>query len=118
MAHSDYKVRVGAHRIFCIVLIPSLVSPFSDDKNASAADSRSFGSSQRLKTESFSTGRNGNDKVAVANGKLFEGDIELVDVNEKASKNSNLLCHPKILKQSIFDGKMVITFDSPNKELV
>ncbi|CAN0858049.1 Protein SEMI-ROLLED LEAF 2 [Linum grandiflorum] len=110
MAHSDCEVRVGAHSIFCIVLIPSLVSPLSDDKNASAAVSRSFGSSQRLKAESFSTRHNGNDKAAAANGKLLEGDIELVDVTEKATKTSNLLCHPKILKQSISDGKMVLTF--------
>ncbi|CAN1247911.1 Protein SEMI-ROLLED LEAF 2 [Linum perenne] len=55
MAHSDYEVRVGAHSIFSIVLIPSLVSPCSDDKNASETVSRRFGSSQRLSTESFST---------------------------------------------------------------
>ncbi|CAN1146564.1 Protein SEMI-ROLLED LEAF 2 [Linum perenne] len=107
MAHSDYEVRVGAHSIFSIVLIPSLVSPCSDDKNASETVSRRFGSSQRLSTESFSTRHNGNDKAATANGKLLEGDIELVAVPEKASNMSNMLCHPKILKQAISDGKLL-----------
>ncbi|CAI0397076.1 unnamed protein product [Linum tenue] len=54
MAHPDHEVRVGAHTIFSIVLIPSLVSPCSYQKNTSEAITRSFGSSTRKKTESFS----------------------------------------------------------------
>ncbi|CAL1365952.1 unnamed protein product [Linum trigynum] len=106
MAHPDHEVRVGAHTIFSIVLIPSLVSPCSYQKNTSEAITRSFGSSTRKKTESFSIRHASDNKAESANGES-SGDIQLSIVADKTSKEIQVLGHPKILKQAISDGKMV-----------
>ncbi|ESW22420.1 hypothetical protein PHAVU_005G152600 [Phaseolus vulgaris] len=64
MAHPDYETQIGAHSIFSMVLMPSMVSPWLDHKTKIA---------HKAQNDSFSTAHETFSGDENFNGKLEEG---------------------------------------------
>ncbi|XP_061990163.1 protein SEMI-ROLLED LEAF 2 isoform X2 [Rosa rugosa] len=88
MAHLDHETRVGAHSIFSIVLVPSLLVPWLQQKMNSVQTVSGFSSVSRLdfvKDGSFSIKDKRKDTGATANGELREEESQISDVCENQS---------------------------------
>ncbi|CAL2228959.1 unnamed protein product [Prunus armeniaca] len=84
MGHPDHETRVGAHSIFSLVLMPSLVAPWLEQKmNPLQAVSASVSTLQKVKDGSFSIQDEGKDTGVPLNGELEKEGCELSDVYEK-----------------------------------
>ncbi|BBG93601.1 ARM repeat superfamily protein, partial [Prunus dulcis] len=84
MGHPDHETRVGAHSIFSMVLMPSLVAPWLEQKmNPLQAVSASVSTLQKVKDGSFSIQDEGKDTGVPLNGELEKEGCELSDVYEK-----------------------------------
>ncbi|KAM5570144.1 protein SEMI-ROLLED LEAF 2 [Rosa sericea] len=91
MAHLDHETRVGAHSIFSIVLVPSLLVPWLQRKMNSVPTVSGFSSVSRLdfvKDGSFSIKDKRKDTGATANGELREEESQISDVCENQSGKS------------------------------
>ncbi|KAK7341583.1 hypothetical protein VNO80_24518 [Phaseolus coccineus] len=92
MAHSDHETRVGAHRIFSVVLMPSLFSPQLDQKTKM---------SEKVPSESFSIQHESLLGSEYMNGKHLEGKA-VVGVREKYAIHPY---HVHIFSGALTDGK-------------
>ncbi|XP_040374312.1 protein SEMI-ROLLED LEAF 2 isoform X2 [Rosa chinensis] len=81
MAHLDHETRVGAHSIFSIVLVPSLLVPWLQQKMNSVQTVSGFSSVSRLE---FGKDKR-KDTGATANGELREEESQISDVCENQS---------------------------------
>ncbi|KAB5548430.1 hypothetical protein DKX38_011836 [Salix brachista] len=98
MAHPDHETRVGAHSVFSILLMPSLLSPGSD----SEAVSGFFGSSASQKrSKSFSFQDESEDNVDAMDEKSWEEGNLISDV----SANHDSHDRPNNFKRAVLDGK-------------
>ncbi|KAJ6289421.1 hypothetical protein OIU76_025276 [Salix suchowensis] len=98
MAHPDHETRVGAHSVFSILLMPSLLSPWSD----SEAVSGFFGSSASQKrSKSFSFQDESEDNVDAMDEKSWEEGNLISDV----SANHDSHDRPNSFKRAVLDGK-------------
>ena len=91
MTHLDHETRVGAHSIFSIVLVPSVLVPSLQRKMNSVQAVSGFSSVSRsdfVKDGSFSIKDKGKDTGAPANGELSEEESQISDVCENQSGKS------------------------------
>ncbi|TXG72845.1 hypothetical protein EZV62_001424 [Acer yangbiense] len=102
MTHPDHETRVGAHSVFSVVLMPSLLSPWSDqNKNTSQAVSGFLpvNASQKVRSGSFSFQDDGKEKETLMDGlKTSDGD----------AKQSS--CQSYSFKHALTDGKALTSF--------
>lgn len=103
MAHPDHETRVGAHSVFSILLMPSLLSPWSDqNKKTSEAVSGFFGSSASQKrSKSFSFQDESNDNVDSMDGKSWEEGNPISDNSGKHDSHDR----SNSFKHAVLDGK-------------
>ncbi|XWS09313.1 hypothetical protein CRYUN_Cryun40dG0074800 [Craigia yunnanensis] len=88
MAHPDHETRVGAHRVFSIVLMPSLLSPWSDqNKKTSEAVScdLSVSASKKVRSHSFAFQDESKDQAELIDGRLKENGNQASDMTVKES---------------------------------
>ncbi|QCD88450.1 Armadillo-type fold [Vigna unguiculata] len=90
MAHSDHETRVGAHRIFSVVLMPSPFSPQLDHISKM---------SEKVSSESFSIQHESLLGAEYMNGKHAEGKA-VVGVSEAIHPY-----HVRIFSGALMDGK-------------
>ncbi|KAJ6991661.1 hypothetical protein NC653_019740 [Populus alba x Populus x berolinensis] len=103
MAHPDHETRVGAHSVFSILLMPSLLSPWSDqNKKTAEAVSGFFGSSASQKrSKSFSFQDESNDNVDSMDGKSWEEGNPISDNSGKHDSHDR----SNSFKHAVLDGK-------------
>ncbi|XP_011026408.1 PREDICTED: uncharacterized protein LOC105127024 isoform X1 [Populus euphratica] len=103
MAHPDHETRVGAHSVFSILLMPSLLSPWSDqNKKTSEAVSGFFGSSASQKrSKSFSFQDESNDNVDSMDGQSWEEGNPVSDNSGKHDSHDR----SNSFKHAVVDGK-------------
>lgn len=90
MAHPDHETRVGAHSIFSMVLMPSLLAPWLEQKmNPLQAVSASVSTLQKVKEGSFSLQDEEKDAVVPLNGEPREEGSQISNVYEKQSGQSH-----------------------------
>ncbi|XP_068317761.1 protein SEMI-ROLLED LEAF 2 [Pyrus communis] len=90
MAHPDHETRVGAHSIFSMVLMPSLLAPWLEQKmNPLQAVSASVSTLQKVKEGSFSLQDEEKDAVVPLNGEPREEGSQISNVFEKQSGQSH-----------------------------
>ena len=92
MPHPDHETRSGAHGVFSILLMPSMLSPWSDqDKKTSEAVSEIFGASASQKrSKGFSFLGERKDSVDAVDGKLWEEGNSISNVGEKHDSHDHL----------------------------
>jgi hypothetical protein len=105
MAHPDHETRVGAHSVFSILLMPSLLSPWSDqNKKTSEAVSGFFGpSASQKRSKSFSFQDESNDNVDSMDGKSWEEGNPISDNSGKHDSHDR----SNSFKHAVLDGKTV-----------
>ncbi|GAB4842942.1 hypothetical protein Ancab_012920 [Ancistrocladus abbreviatus] len=84
MAHPDHETRVGAHYVFSIVLLPTAVYPWSDQKQQSSLKCLGLPSVidlQKERSRSFSITNDSKDKVEA----MDTGSIQTTDTKVKQS---------------------------------
>ncbi|KAJ6917421.1 protein SEMI-ROLLED LEAF 2 isoform X1 [Populus alba x Populus x berolinensis] len=103
IAHPDHETRVGAHSVFSILLMPSLLSPWSDqNKKTAEAVSGFFGSSASQKrSKSFSFQDESNDNVDSMDGKSWEEGNPISDNSGKHDSHDR----SNSFKHAVLDGK-------------
>ena len=110
MAHPDHETRVGAHSIFSIVLMPSLLSPCSvQKKKTSEAVScdLSISASKKVRSQSFAFQDEGKDQVELIDERLKENENQASDMTVKESIMCQSHGHSYSFKHALDDGKMV-----------
>lgn len=106
MAHPDHETRVGAHRIFSTVLMPSLVGPRVDQNGKSSEAFSGFSTvNNTLRSQSFSI-LVGNNNKGSANGELREEQCHIADVKQSTLSPSHAQSYS--FKHAMTDGKMVL----------
>ncbi|KAF2297030.1 hypothetical protein GH714_015315 [Hevea brasiliensis] len=106
MAHPDHETRVGAHSVLSIVLMPSLLSLWSDqNKKTSEAISGFFDTLEKSMSKRFSFQDEGKDNAKVMDGGSWEGDNQILDADAKKFRKSDSSSHSNSLKSSTTDGK-------------
>ncbi|XP_044499829.1 protein SEMI-ROLLED LEAF 2 isoform X3 [Mangifera indica] len=127
MAHPDHETRVGAHSVFSVVLMPSLVSPWSDQgEDTSQAISRFLpvSLSKKLRSISFSSKDEGKEKEKLMDG-LQEGrdttqaisSILPVSVSKKLRNVSFSFKDVGKDKEKLMDGGLQEENQVPGREL-
>lgn len=103
MGHPDHETRVGAHSVFSILLMPSLLSPWSDqNKKTSEAVSGFFGpSASQKRSKSFSFQDESNDNVDSMDGKSWEEGNPISDNSGKHDSHDR----SNSFKHAVLDGK-------------
>ncbi|XP_022760830.1 uncharacterized protein LOC111307029 [Durio zibethinus] len=111
MAHPDHETRVGAHNIFSTVLMPSLLSPTSDQNKNTSEDvcsDLSVSASKKVRSHSFAFQDEGKDQAELVDGRLKENVNQASDMAVKKS-----MCqsrgHSYSFKHGLGDGKMQLT---------
>ncbi|KAJ0093087.1 hypothetical protein Patl1_26346 [Pistacia atlantica] len=107
MAHPDHETRVGAHSVFSVVLIPSLVSPWSDqgkDTSQAVSSILPVSASQKVRSGSFSSLDEGKEKEKLMDGGLQE-ESRVPDVNVKHSHSQSYS-----FKRALTDGRTITSF--------
>ncbi|XVE81083.1 hypothetical protein DITRI_Ditri15bG0034800 [Diplodiscus trichospermus] len=108
MAHPDHETRVGAHSIFCVVLMPSLLSPWSDqNKKTSEAVycDLSVSAPKKVRSHSFAFQDEVIDQEEINDGKLKENGNQASDTDVKESIICLSLGNSDGLKHAPGDGK-------------
>lgn len=108
MAHPDHETRVGAHTVFSVVLMPSLLSPWSEqNKETSNAVSGALpvSASQKARSASFSFQDEGKEKGEFLNGGLGAEESKTSDVDVKQSTYQSYS-----FKRAVTDGKTLTSF--------
>lgn len=98
MAHPDHETRVAAHSVFSILLMPSLLSPWSDQSNRT---------SEKAKSESLSFQDEGKDRADAIDGKLWEESTQISDISAKQFTKCGSHGHSNSFKRAMADGKTV-----------
>lgn len=108
MAHPDHETRVGAHSVLSVVLMPSLLSLWSDqNKKTSEAISGFLGTRQKSMSKSYSFQDEGKDKAEAVDGESWEEDNQISDVGAKQFGKSGLHSHSNSFKSATRDEKTV-----------
>ncbi|XP_021609744.1 protein SEMI-ROLLED LEAF 2 isoform X2 [Manihot esculenta] len=106
MAHPDHETRVGAHSVLSVVLMPSLLSLWSDqNKKTSEAISGFLGTRQKSMSKSYSFQDEGKDKAEAVDGESWEEDNQISDVGAKQFGKSGLHSHSNSFKSATRDEK-------------
>ncbi|GAV90898.1 hypothetical protein CFOL_v3_34298 [Cephalotus follicularis] len=112
MSHPDNKTRVGAHSVFSIVLMPSLLSPWSnrDGKTSEAVPGLLSGStSEKVRSRSFSFQDEGNNKLEFTDAGVREEGSQISDVGMKRLA----VCQPHdqsySFKRAFTEGKIPLS---------
>ncbi|KAF5728817.1 hypothetical protein HS088_TW21G00971 [Tripterygium wilfordii] len=114
MAHPDHETRVGVHSIFSIVLMPSMLSPWSEQNKKTAQDVLGhpfIAKSQKIRNESFCF-EDDDDHMRNAeknNGGLRE-ESQVLDMNVKQLAVSQSHSHLYSFKHAMSNGKMLASF--------
>lgn len=108
MAHPDHETRVGAHTVFSVVLMPSLLSPWSEQNKETS--NAVFGAlpvsgSQKVRSASFSFQDEGKEKGEFLNGGLRAEESKTSDVDVKQSTYQSYS-----FKRAVTDGKTLTSF--------
>ncbi|XP_062173237.1 protein SEMI-ROLLED LEAF 2 isoform X3 [Alnus glutinosa] len=112
MSHPDPETRVGAHSVFSMVLMPSLLCPWFDQNlEPSQAVSRfsSVGSMKKVRSGSFSIQDEGKDATEPTNVGLREEVIQISDVGFKRSGIDPSCDQAYSFKHALTDGKTELT---------
>ncbi|KAK6266202.1 hypothetical protein QUC31_017039 [Theobroma cacao] len=112
MAHPDHETRVGANNIFSIVLMPSLLSSWSDqDKITSEAVScdLSFAASKKVRSQSFAFQDESKDQAEHIDGRLKENGNQASDMAVKKSIMYQSHVRSYSFKDALGDGKMQLS---------
>ncbi|KDO47319.1 hypothetical protein CISIN_1g001882mg [Citrus sinensis] len=115
MAHPDHETRVGAHTVLSVVLMPSLLSPRSEqNKETSDAVSGALpvGASQKVRSASFSFQDEGKEKEEFLNGGLSAEERKTSDVDVKQCTYQSYS-----FKRAVTDGKMLTSFRLSSHQL-
>ncbi|EOY04901.1 ARM repeat superfamily protein isoform 5 [Theobroma cacao] len=110
MAHPDHETRVGANNIFSIVLMPLLLSSWSDqDKITSEAVScdLSFAASKKVRSQSFAFQDESKDQAEHIDGRLKENGNQASDMAVKKSIMYQSHVRSYSFKDALGDGKML-----------
>ncbi|XP_017975181.1 PREDICTED: protein EFR3 homolog B isoform X2 [Theobroma cacao] len=110
MAHPDHETRVGANNIFSIVLMPSLLSSWSDqDKITSEAVSCDLSSaaSKKVRSQSFAFQDESKDQAEHIDGRLKENGNQASDMAVKKSIMYQSHVRSYSFKDALGDGKML-----------
>ncbi|XVF29341.1 hypothetical protein REPUB_Repub15cG0112500 [Reevesia pubescens] len=110
MAHPDHETRVGAHSIFSSVLMPSLLSPSSDqNKKTSEAvcSDLSVSATEKVRSLSFAFEDEGKDQAELIDGRLKENYNQASDMAVKKSITWQSHGHSYSFKHVLGDGKML-----------
>ncbi|XP_022761675.1 LOW QUALITY PROTEIN: uncharacterized protein LOC111307761 [Durio zibethinus] len=112
MAHPDHETRVGAHNIFSTVLMPSLLSPTSDQNKNTSEDvcsDLSLVASKKVRSHSFAFQDEGKDQAELVDGRLKENVNQASDMAVKKSIMCQSHGHSYSFKHGLGDGKMQLT---------
>ncbi|KAK6279418.1 hypothetical protein POUND7_019685 [Theobroma cacao] len=112
MAHPDHETRVGANNIFSIVLMPLLLSSWSDqDKITSEAVScdLSFAASKKVRSQSFAFQDESKDQAEHIDGRLKENGNQASDMAVKKSIMYQSHVRSYSFKDALGDGKMQLS---------
>lgn len=105
MAHPDHETRVGAHSVFSVVLMPSLLSPWSDQNKETSNAGSGFlpvSASQKVRNASFSFQDEGKEKAHLLNGGPREERSKTLDAGVQESNYQSYS-----FKRAVTDGKTV-----------
>ncbi|OMP07062.1 Armadillo-type [Corchorus olitorius] len=109
MAHPDHETRVGANSIFSIVLMPSVLSPWSDQNKITSqavySDSP-FCVFEKTRSQSFSQDEC-KDQAELIEGRVSENGNQASDVAVKSSTMFQSHGHSYSFKHAKGDGKML-----------
>ncbi|XP_019436549.1 PREDICTED: uncharacterized protein LOC109342934 isoform X1 [Lupinus angustifolius] len=94
MAHPDHETQIGAHSVFSMVLMPSMFSPWLDQKAKMA---------KKVQCDSFSVQHVSFSEAEHLNGNVVEGKAIAADVNGK--KNAVHSCRGYSFSCTLTDGK-------------
>lgn len=105
MAHPDHETRVGAHTVFSVVLMPSLLSPWSEQNKETS--NAVFGALpvcglRKVRSASFSFQDEGKENGEFLNGGLRAEESKTSDVDVKQSTYQSYS-----FKRAVTDGKTV-----------
>uniref|UniRef100_A0A5B7APT7 ARM repeat superfamily protein n=1 Tax=Davidia involucrata TaxID=16924 RepID=A0A5B7APT7_DAVIN len=111
MAHPDHETRVGAHHVFSIVLIPSLICPWlvRNGKPSQALWGFSPVTSQKVKSGSFSIRDESKDKPEPMDGRLEEEVGQAFDAGVDQSIKCPSLGQSYSFKHAMIDGNTELT---------
>lgn len=115
IAHPDHETRVGAHTVLSVVLMPSLLSPWSEqNKETSDAVSGALpvGASQKVRSASFSFQDEGKEKEEFLNGGLSAEESKTSDVDVKQCTYQSYS-----FKRAVTDGKTLTSFRLSSHQL-
>ncbi|GLT53623.1 hypothetical protein SLA2020_268820 [Shorea laevis] len=112
MSHPDPETRVGAHGVFSMVLMPSLLCPWLDQNlESSQAVSRfsSVGTMQKVRSGSFSIQDEGKDATEPTNVGLRQEVIQISDAGFKRSGIDPSCDQSYSFMHALTDGKTELT---------
>ncbi|XP_021659433.2 protein SEMI-ROLLED LEAF 2 isoform X2 [Hevea brasiliensis] len=106
MAHPDHETRVGAHSVLSVVLMPSLLSLWSDqNKKTSEAITGFLGTLPKSISKSFSFRDEGKDKAEAIDGGSWEENNQILDMGAKNFRKNGSHSYSNSFKSAITDGK-------------
>ncbi|EEF29339.1 protein SEMI-ROLLED LEAF 2 [Ricinus communis] len=106
MVHPDHETRVGAHNVLSVVLMPSLLSLWSDQNSkTSEAFSEFFGSWRKSRGKSFSFQEESKDKADSTHEGSRDENSRILDVGAKRFRQHDSNGHSNILKDATTDGR-------------
>ena len=119
MAHPDHETRVGAHHVFSIVLMPSLICPWLPCNGGPLLAQPVFSpnTSRRINSGSFSIQNESNDKSESAEGVLVEEVNQVLDNGMTQSIKCRSRGQSHSFKHAMVNGKAVrhdSTLDNSN----
>ena len=109
MAHPDHETRVGAHHVFSIVLMPSLICAWlpCNGEPLLARPVFSPNTSRRINSGSFSIQNENNDKSESAEGVLVEEVNQVLDNGVAQSIKCRSRDQSHSFKHAMVNGKAV-----------
>ncbi|KAF2300211.1 hypothetical protein GH714_010716 [Hevea brasiliensis] len=113
MAHPDHETRVGAHSVLSVVLMPSLLSLWSDqNKKTSEAITGFLGTLPKSISKSFSFRDEGKDKAEAIDGGSWEENNQILDMGAKNFRKNGSHSYSNSFKSAITDGKTATSADN------
>ncbi|KAE8717573.1 putative serine/threonine-protein kinase GCN2-like [Hibiscus syriacus] len=109
MSHPDHETRVGAHRIFAAVLMPSLLSPSSDQNNSApeiVSSDLSHSASRKLRSHSFALQVEGKDQTEFIDERLKENGNPASNIAVRNPVLSQSRRHSYNFEHALRDGNM------------
>ncbi|KAL4297081.1 hypothetical protein GQ457_12G002630 [Hibiscus cannabinus] len=109
MAHPDHETRVGAHKIFAAVLMPSLLPPLSDQNKRgpeAVCSDLSRSASKKLRSRSFALQIGGKDQAEYIDERLKENGNPASDISVRNPVFRQSHRHSFSFEHALCDGKM------------